>query len=108
MNAHTEATKLQPGVPGKAMNLAGSEYIIAPLNLRQLEELGDVIDGVNKLVTLRDVSRAALALAHASLSRNYPEITKAKVAEIVDVGNMRDVIETVLTTSGYGKTKPGE
>lgn len=108
MNAPVEITKLRPGIPGKVMNLAGGEYVIAPLNLRQLEELSDIIDSVANLTTLREVSQAALALAFASLSRNYPDITEAQVREIVDVGNMREVIETTLDVSGYGKTTPGE
>lgn len=108
MNASVEVTKLQPGIPGTVMNLAGSDYTLAPLNLRQLEELSDTIDAVNAITSLRDAAKAALLLAHASLSRNYPDITKAQVAELVDAGNMRELIETVLGVSGYGKTKPGE
>jgi hypothetical protein len=52
--------------------------------------------------------------AHAALKRNYPDITRDEVGELVDVGNMHDVIglrpgrrRRASASGGRGKKPPG-
>jgi hypothetical protein len=108
VNAIAENTTMQPAIPGKVFNLAGNDYVLAPLNLRQLEELGPVIDGVGEVSNMNEVARIAATLVLASLQRNYHDMTMERVREIVDVGNMRAAIEAVLSVSGYREALPGE
>jgi hypothetical protein len=108
VNALAEKTTMQPAIPGKVFNLAGNDYVLAPLNLRQLEELGPTIDAVGNVSSMHEVAKIAATLVLASLSRNYSDMTIERVQEIVDVGNMRAAIEAVLAVSGYRGAAPGE
>jgi hypothetical protein len=48
-----------------------------------------------------------VTLLHAALVRNYPELTADQVAQWVDYGNMLDIMDAVMQTSGLA-AKVGE
>ncbi|MBV8061455.1 MAG: hypothetical protein JO253_08050 [Alphaproteobacteria bacterium] len=87
-----------PRVKGTAIDFAdGSTLIVPPLSLASVEALQDRL--VNYKGGLGDVSVVIDAL-HASLKRNYPDMTRDQVAELVDIANMQDVMLAVMNTSG--------
>ena len=87
-------------VKGIALELGGSEYVVPPVALGPLEQLqqrisefkGDIQDA-KQVATVIDV-------AHAALKRNYPEITREEVGDMIDVGNMAEVFACVMDVSG--------
>ena len=100
-----------PGmIPGTRMNLGGEWYVLPPLNLRQCEEFGDLIATLGEASTrpLNEQLKMALPLIHASLTRNYPDITADQVRELIDFGNFTEAAKAVVSSSGYVPAQPGE
>jgi len=89
-----------PKYAGITLNLGGTDYILPPISLGALEQLqtrvsefkGDVNDG-------KQVS-TVIDSALASMQRNYPDITREQVADMIDIGNMADVFAAVMDVSG--------
>lgn len=76
----------------------GQKLIVPPLSLGAvvvLQERLQEYDGTS----LKSVSVVIDALTMA-LNRNYPEITKEQVAEMVDLSNMNAVMLAVMSVSG--------
>jgi hypothetical protein len=100
-----------PGkIPGVAFNLGGNDFILAPLNLQQVEAMEPVIAKFKDANDMAAVAEVARQLVTASLSRNYPDITEDDVKHLLDLGQMREAIQAVLGVSGYktaGEGKPG-
>ncbi len=85
-------------IPGAEMTLGGVAYVLAPLNAAAVKQYRDQI----KLVFvggLPDIELVA-KLAHASLRRNYPDMTLDQVEEFIDYSNLFDVWENLLNLSG--------
>lgn len=85
------------GIP---VQLGERSFIVPPLALGALEQLQDRIADFKG--DIRDASQVATVLdaAHAALKRNYPDVTREEVADLVDVGNMAEVFEAVMDVSG--------
>ena len=94
-----------PKFKGAPVELGGETFIIAPLSLGALETLGPAMvefaAGVNQTKTSIDI-------VHAALTRNYPEMTRAQVADLVDVQTMNAVVDAVMGVSGVKKKEEGE
>lgn len=84
-------------IPGIRMTLGGTEYIVPPLSLGAVELLSERLDSFTGKLADAPVVVDAL---FAALKRNYPDITRPQVAELVDVGSMLDVIEAVMDVGG--------
>lgn len=87
-------------VKGIAVVFGGDSYVIPPLSLGSVEQLQDRIAKCNGDV--RDMEQIATVIdaAHAALKRNYPEITREAVADMIDLENMAEVFEAVMDVSG--------
>jgi hypothetical protein len=89
-------------IPGVSISMGGNDWVVPPLTMgqlrrllpevRRLAEIGATM-GEQEIATLLDVVAAAL-------QRNYPDMTPERVAELVDLGNARDVLAAILTGSG--------
>ena len=84
-------------IPGIRINLSGTEYTVPPLSLGAIEVLQDRL--VSFKGTLADASTVIDALTD-SLQRNYPDVTREKVAKIVGLENYEEVFEAVMDVSG--------
>lgn len=89
---------------GNPIKINGQVWIFAPLSLGAAEQL------MPKLKTFDPSDFALVAdVAHSSLKRNYPEITREYIAdELLDVGHVNDVFETVMGASGLVYTGEDE
>jgi len=97
-----------PGkIPGVSFNLGGNDVVLAPLNLKQVEELEPVIAEFSAATDMKSVAALGRKLITASLSRNYPDITEDDVMNILDLGQLKAAISAVMGVSGYktGETK---
>jgi hypothetical protein len=96
-------------VKGKTVNLNGADYVIPPLNLRALEQLQDKLTTFGGAPSLENMGIVA-DIAHAALKRNYPDMTRDEVADLIDFGNMTEVMEAVMNVSGLTAQSdaPGE
>jgi len=87
-------------IKGIEFDFPDGTLILPPLSLGDLELLQE------RLATL-DLSKpdktnvgTAIDAAHAALTRNYPEMTRAQVAKLIGLENMIDVLEAVMDVSG--------
>jgi hypothetical protein len=89
-------------IPGITINMGDRDWLVPPLSLSQLlsflprvQELtaaGQVVGlGPEQLGMLVEIITAAM-------QRNYPEITKEQVADLLDLGNARTVLAATLST----------
>jgi hypothetical protein len=105
-------------VKGIPMSLAGEAYVVPPLSLGALEQLQDRLAKFTGDVGGAGQVSTAIDALHAALRRNYPDVTREAVADLVGLENMADVMEAVMDVSGLrrreieaaqaGGTVPGE
>lgn len=84
-------------IPGIRLTLGGTEYIVPPLSLGSVEVLAERLDSISGKLSDAPIVVDAL---FAALKRNYPQITRAEVAELVDIGCMGEVLEAVMDVGG--------
>lgn len=89
-------------IPGVEFDFgAGRIYTVPPLSLGALQLLQDRLAALSTLSSMDPVAVATMIeAAHLALRRNYPAITVAQVAELVDVANIGDVYECILDAAG--------
>lgn len=84
---------------GLLKTLGGVDYVIPPISLGALEQMQERITKVVGELDA-DTITTVIDVTHSALSRNYPEITREEVSDIVDVGNMFELFEAVMDVSG--------
>jgi hypothetical protein len=77
----------------------GNTYVIAPLTLGAIEDMQGAIGDVGGELSPAAI-KAIVDVTHASLKRNYPEMTRNEARELVDIGNMMAVFEACMDVSG--------
>lgn len=86
-------------IKGIPLELGGETLIVPPINLGALEQMQEALASYTG--GLDKVSMATvLDAAHAALRRNYPDMTREDVADVIDVANMQQVMEAVMDVSG--------
>lgn len=115
---HAEPPHADPPYDGVAVRLGARDWIVPPLNLRQLRRLspkfallGSVGAGMGD-----EQIEALIEIAHASLARNYPDLTPDQVAELIDLANAGALVKAIVGASGLVQvtaraprpTDPGE
>jgi hypothetical protein len=89
-------------IPGIEQNFGrGRVYVVPPLSLGALQRLQGKLSQLNGGDALEPATvDTVIAATHAALCRNYPNITVEDVGDLVDVGNMHDVISSLLDVAG--------
>lgn len=105
-------------IKGLAINLGGADFVVPPLSLGALEQLEERLKAFSGDITDKSQVATAIDALHAALRRNYPEMTREQVADMIDVGNMIEAFEAVMDVSGTrrkaaeaaaaGGAQPGE
>ncbi|MBT2371932.1 hypothetical protein [Pseudomonas fluorescens] len=93
-------------IPGVIFPFPGSSLVIPPLTLGDLEQLLDRINRVMAGNMDKDSISTVIDATHAALRRNYPEMERAEVANLLDLGNMREALGAVMGASGLEVTEP--
>lgn len=94
-------------IPGVTLTLAGQDYVLPPLSLNALVQLKSRLEKFESGTDLESVA-TVIDAAHAALSRNYPAITREQVGDLVDVGNMGDVMQACMDVSGVMRKQQGQ
>jgi len=87
-------------VKGIAIMLDGTVYVVPPLSLGALEQLQERIANFDGGVTDPKNIATAIDVVHAALKRNYPELERAKVGELVGLENMLELYGACMDVSG--------
>jgi len=95
---------------GRTHVLGGEEYVIPPLSLAQAEEMENVVatlqDATKPLAERLALMRKIVGMA---IRRNYPTFDVEMLKDLLDLGNFREVLDSVLNRSGFklGERKRG-
>lgn len=88
-------------VKGQEITFSNGDILtVPPLSLAAVEKFQDRLEKYSG--GLGEVSLVIDALTSA-LNRNYPEMTRDQVAELVDISNMQEVMFAVMNVSGLVK-----
>jgi hypothetical protein len=89
-------------IPGIEFSFGGGRvYTLPPLSLGALERLQGKLAGLSSAnATDPESIKTVVDAAHAALKRNYPDLTRDDVAELVDIANMHEVISCVMDVAG--------
>jgi hypothetical protein len=89
-------------VKGVSLELGdGNAYVLPPLTLGALEILQDKLNTNYSGGALDpEYIKTVIDAAHLALRRNYPDITRDQVKEIIGLENMEVVFKAVLDVSG--------
>jgi len=84
------------------MTLNGREVVLPPISLGALRTLQDRLKKVEGAADPFDseVIDTIIDATFAALHRNYPEMSRNDVADLVDLGNMYEVFQSVMDVSG--------
>lgn len=97
---------------GEVVKLGGKEYVVPSLSLGQTKKLWPEFLNLNKTgVSIESFTShldTMLAIIHAAISRNYPDLTLEAVADLVSVKNAGELMVVVAKQSGFNERKPGE
>ncbi|BCA57683.1 hypothetical protein [Sphingomonas sp. HMP6] len=78
----------------------GNAYVMPPLTLGALEDFQDGIAAMEQGGLDKETIATTIDVALASLKRNYPEMTRDMVRELIDLEIMAEVFEAVMDVSG--------
>lgn len=89
-------------IPGVSLDFGGARvFLVPPLSLGALELLQERLALLPTLTsTDPEAVRTLIDATLMALQRNYPGITRAEVAELVDLSNMGEVYECLMDVAG--------
>lgn len=90
-----------PKHDGITIKLAGEDYVVPPLSLGQVKRLLPNIEKMQQGSDTLAKFSSIVAIAHAALSRNYPDLKYEDLEEILDMGNFKTVLDAVMGASGF-------
>ncbi len=92
----------QPLLEGDELRLGGRNWIVPPLNFRQLKTMQPLLERVGRIGLKMGAQEIddVVHLVHAALSRNYPDLAEAEVAEMIDLANAARAVRAVAGVSG--------
>lgn len=93
-------------IPGMDFQFPGKTLTIPPLALGDLEQLLERINRVMAGNMDKDAIATVIDATHAALRRNYPDMDRQEVSELLDLRNFRDALEAVMGASGLEVTEP--
>jgi len=93
-----------PRFAGVSIRLGRRDYVVPPLSLAQLKRFAGELSRLSELphngvvAPLPEQYDAVIELALAAIHRNYPEVTRAHLVEVVDLANFGPLIRAALGT----------
>jgi len=106
----------EPCFDGQLIKLGNREFVIPPLNWRRIRKLMPILErmkGITAgggLTITEPMLDDCLTVIYEAVSRNYPDITRDELEDLVDLGNAPKVIMAVMGLSGLlqGEPAPAE
>ena len=85
-------------IPGPAVVIVGREFIVPPLSLKRFKRAIELLPALE--AGDAGVFDAVAELAHLAISRNYPDLTRDALEEMLDAQSVPRVLAAVLEASG--------
>lgn len=99
-----ESTKVKkPGpikVKGIPFEFSGCTLVIPSLSLGAMEQLQERLAGMSDDMFDPENISTVIDTLHAALGRNYPDMTREEVANLVDLENMQEAMTCAMDVSG--------
>lgn len=102
----------EPRFDGELLKVGDREFVVPPLNWRRirklmpiLERLKSITEGEGLNIT-EEMLDDSLTVIHEAVSRNYPELNKDELEDLVDLVNAPKVIMAVMGLSGLLQGEP--
>jgi hypothetical protein len=89
--------------PGRLVVLGGRPYILPPIALGKLREMQprlEKLDVASGGMPTGDDLDTIIDMTHAALRRNYPDIAREEIEEVLDMGNLKEIVSVVMGQSG--------
>jgi hypothetical protein len=90
----------QPKYKGRPVELGGQVLIVPAMNAGTFEDFEDRIAALQAGTEPKPIG-LVVDLLHRCLRRNYPEIEREFVREVVDVDNWAELFAVIMGESGY-------
>lgn len=87
-------------VNGILLELSGEMFVVPPVPLGVLEQMHEPIKAVNGDISDLGQVSTIIDVTLAALRRNYPDLTRERLADLLDIGNMVEVFQAVMDVSG--------
>ena len=98
---------------GVTVTIGGENYIVPPLNFKQLRAFKPKLArlGKDQAGDLTEEQMDIMSeVIHAALTRNYPDLTRERIEEMLDLGNIGRIFKAAMNASGLeqqqGEAKP--
>ena len=95
---------------GESIKIGGREFTVPPLNLKgvkkvepMLKRLVEMSANVASTIITPEQSDLMRDIVLVALNRNYPEMTADELDDILDLGNLTNIMEAVTGQSGFKK-----
>lgn len=94
--------------PGTTINLGGTEFILPGMSLRWMYSNDDILKALREPqnVSVLEYTRFAVPLLHHALQRNYPDLTRERLEELIDAATCVDLVALVFINSGFVPLAP--
>ena len=94
------------------ISINGNEYTVSALNLKQIKDFRDDIKSLNEIAKggfpENEQLDSVIRLVHASLSKVHQGLTEEQVSEMIDLGNMAQLIQMVMGAAGLVSSGQGD
>jgi len=94
-------------LPGIEVILGGTNYLVPPLSLGNLEIFQHRLKTFEGGLDPASVS-TVIDVTLAAINRNYPDMTRERLGEIMDVSDMADVMLAVMDVAGVRRKAAAE
>ena len=91
-----ESTKVK-GIP---FPFSDRVLVIPPLSLGAAEKLKDRLSALDEGTISPEYIGTVIDSVYAALQRNYPDMTREEVADMIDLENMQEVMTCALDVGG--------
>ncbi len=101
-------------IRGTRVTIGGKEYLMPPANWKTLDKHDEFLQRYMGAVksggveAKRDDMKTMFEIVHEALQRNYPQLAADELKEHVDFGNLPELFQAAMQTSGFEEGRPGE
>ena len=94
-----------PQFDGVVVRIGNKELVVPPLNFKILRKIQPKLQQLTTVGQVPDDEQidSILEVVHLAVSRNYPEMTREELEELVDLGNLPAIIGAIMGVSGLEK-----
>ncbi|MBM4301651.1 MAG: hypothetical protein FJ121_08990 [Deltaproteobacteria bacterium] len=105
-------TETVPRFDGEQIKLGDREFVVPPLNWRRIRKVMPIIERMGAvgpslgLTLTTEMLDDCLTLIFEAVSRNYPDLTRDELEDLVDLVNAPKLIRAIMGLSGLLQGEP--